>query len=87
MTETQLFDHFSKFGILNTVQVKFDDKGHTKGFGFVNFISPGDAWTAYNAGYLLPHGKSQHSIGGIVFHCVLQEDKIKVSFFNITCSI
>ncbi|KAK3193527.1 hypothetical protein Dsin_024837 [Dipteronia sinensis] len=48
MTEDQLRQVFEPFGTVELVQLPFDDTGHCKGFGFVQFARLEDARNALN---------------------------------------
>ncbi|KAE8718377.1 Polyadenylate-binding protein 1-A [Hibiscus syriacus] len=49
MTEDSLKEMFSKYGMISSVVIMKDDKGVSRGFGFVNFQSPDDAKKALEA--------------------------------------
>lgn len=43
MTETELNTIFQKFGPTTSCEIKINDKGKSKRFGFVNFVNPDEA--------------------------------------------
>lgn len=49
ITEELLEERFSRYGKIISVVIMKDDKGSSKGFGFVNFQSPDDAKKALEA--------------------------------------
>ncbi|GMI93763.1 poly(A) binding protein 6 [Hibiscus trionum] len=49
MTEDRLKEMFSRYGKIFSAVIMKDDKGISRGFGFVNFLSPDDAKAALEA--------------------------------------
>ncbi|CAI9762105.1 unnamed protein product [Fraxinus pennsylvanica] len=48
ITDDQLREHFSQCGTITSAKLMRDDKGKSKGFGFVCFSTPGEAIKAVN---------------------------------------
>lgn len=48
VTDDELWDHFSQCGTITSAKLMRDDKGMSKGFGFVCFSMPEEAIKAVN---------------------------------------
>lgn len=48
VTDEVLREHFSKCGTITSAKLMRDDKGISKGFGFVCFSTPEEAYKAVN---------------------------------------
>ena len=48
VTDEELREHFSSCGTITSAKLMRDDKGISKGFGFVCFCNPEEAFNAVN---------------------------------------
>lgn len=48
MTEDELREHFSRCGTITSAKLMRDEKGISRGFGFVCFSTPEEAYKAVN---------------------------------------
>lgn len=69
VTENELQEHFSQCGTITSAKLMCDDKGLSKGFGFVCFSTPDEATKAVNTlhGDQLP--KLPYTHCSIDHHC------------------
>ncbi|KAK8664309.1 hypothetical protein V6N13_084106 [Hibiscus sabdariffa] len=63
MTEDRLKEMFSRYGKICSAVIMKDDKGISRGFGFVNFQSPDDAKAALEAMNGVPIGSKNLFVG------------------------
>lgn len=66
MTEDELREHFSQCGTITSAKLMRDEKGISRGFGFVCFSTPEEAYKAVNT----LHGEIVNLLHAIKLKCV-----------------